>query len=207
MTKLCKKCGEVKEKSLDFFYAHPQAKDGFHSWCKVCHAKWRVENREKRIEQMKTWVASNLDYVKQEQAKHYQENRLHRIDGVKKRAALLADDPVEKAKKSAYGKKWRSENPHKNRKKEANRRAKKEQRTPIWFDEFDEFVMQQAAELATIREKVIGGKWHIDHVIPLYGKVVSGLHVAANFEVVPQKYNVRKSNKFNVEIGVTRFIG
>jgi hypothetical protein len=207
MTKTCKKCGEVKEKSLDFFYAHPQAKDGFHSWCKICHAKWREEYRDKRIAQMKAWVASNADYVKQQQSKHYQENKEHRIKSVRERSAKLAAYPIEIEKRKVRSKLWRDLNPDKNRKKEANRRAKKEQRTPIWFSDFDEFVIQQACQLAKIREKIVGGKWHVDHVIPLYGKSVSGFHVANNFEVVPQKYNVRKSNKFDVDVGVSRFIG
>ena len=205
--KHCKRCGEAKEKSLDFFYAHPQSKDGFHSWCKSCHKAWRDANREKRISQMKIWVAKNSDYVKEQQSKHYQENKEHRIEHARNRTKTLSNCPIEKAKKSAYGKKWRIENPDKNRKKEANRRAQKAQRTPIWFSQFDEFVIEQAAELAVMRESKLGGKWHIDHIIPLQAVAVSGLHVANNFEVVPQRYNATKSNRFDANIGAIRFIG
>lgn len=205
--KHCKKCGEAKEKSLDFFYAHPQSKDGFHSWCKSCHKEWRDENKAKRINQMKNWVAQNLNYVKEKQAKYYQDNKEHRKQTAKTRAQSLANCPIEKTKKSVYGKKWRTENADKNRKKEANRRAKKIERTPLWFAEFDEFVVQQAAELAVMRENDLGGKWHIDHIIPLQGINVSGLHVASNFQVVPQRYNAVKSNNFDAYVGEKRFIG
>ena len=156
---------------------------------------------------MKEWVAKNADYVKQQQAKHYQENKEHRIESTRNRTKALANCPIEKARKSAYNKKWRLENSDKHRRKEANRRAKKIERTPTWFSEFDEFVIQEAAELAVMREKKLGGKWHIDHIIPLQGSVISGLHVANNFEVVPQSYNSKKRNKFNVDNGASRFIG
>lgn len=205
--KNCKRCGDAKEKSLDFFYAHPQSKDGFHSWCKSCCKQWRDENREKRIAQMKDWVAKNSDYVKEQQSKHYQENKEHRIETTRKRAKMLANCPIEKARKSAYGKKWRVENPDKNRAKSNKRRATKEQRTPSWYNEFDDFVMQEAHNLALLRNKSTCFTWHVDHIIPLFGKVVSGLHVANNIDVVPQSYNNAKSNKFDVAVGAQTFIG
>lgn len=207
MIKTCKRCGVAKEMSSDFFYAHPQAKDGFHSWCKPCHKEWRDENKERRIAQMKAWAQRNEEYVKQQQKDYYEANKDHRKQYSLNRSKLLSKDPVELQKRSDYGKKWREENPNKNRAKSNKRRADKDQRVPCWYNEFDAFVMQEAHDLAAMRDKTFGMKWHVDHIIPLAGKMVSGLHVANNVDVVPQSYNIAKSNKFDIALGAQRFIG
>jgi hypothetical protein len=43
---------------------------------------------------------------------------------------------------------------------------------------------------------MFGFEWHVDHVIPLQGKKVSGFHVPSNIQVIPASENVRKNASF-----------
>lgn len=70
--------------------------------------------------------------------------------------------------------------------KYAKHRYKKMQRTPAWADE---------QKIKEIYANCPDG-YHIDHIIPLNGKLVSGLHVEYNLQYLPAIENMRKSNKF-----------
>lgn len=78
----------------------------------------------------------------------------------------------------------------------AKRRAAKLHRTPAWLTPDDHWMIEQAYELAAVRTKMFGFVWHVDHIIPLQGKLVSGLHAPNNLRVIPGAENIRKSNHF-----------
>jgi hypothetical protein len=79
-----------------------------------------------------------------------------------------------------------------------NKKAKtaKLKRTPKWLSKDDIWMMQEAYELAAKRSKLFGFTWEVDHIIPLQGRNVSGLHVPLNLQVIPRVVNRVKSNKF-----------
>lgn len=86
-------------------------------------------------------------------------------------------------------KKWRDKNPRHILAKLRERQLKIKQRLPVW------------ANLKEIEEFYINcpSGYHVDHIIPLQGKQVSGLHCRENLQYLSAIENIRKHNKFEME--------
>lgn len=80
----------------------------------------------------------------------------------------------------------------------AKRRAAKIQRTPKWLTEDDLWMIAEIYDLAERRSIVTRIAWHVDHIIPLQGKLVSGLHVPSNLQVIIGSENRRKHNSWSI---------
>ncbi len=48
--------------------------------------------------------------------------------------------------------------------------------------------------------ELTGQKYHVDHIIPLKGQGVCGLHVAENLCVMRADYNLRKNNRLDLHL-------
>lgn len=92
--------------------------------------------------------------------------------------------------------KYKKANKAKTNSSTVKRRVQKHLRIPKWLTDGDFWLIEQAYELAAIRTKMFGFAWHVDHILPLQGKLVSGLHVPTNLQVIPGVENVKKANKF-----------
>lgn len=93
-------------------------------------------------------------------------------------------------------KRFRRKNPERKNADTGSRRRRFREATPKWANMF---FIKEIYELAILRTKMTGLEWHVDHIIPLRGKLVCGLHVENNLAVVPAKDNLRKSNHFSIE--------
>jgi hypothetical protein len=72
-------------------------------------------------------------------------------------------------------------------------------RIPKWITPKDIKVMKKLYAQATRKTLATGVKYHVDHIIPLRGKLVSGLHVPSNLQVISAKENLVKNNTYICE--------
>lgn len=73
----------------------------------------------------------------------------------------------------------------------ARREAAKRAR-PQWVDRM---AIARIYREARQRDKETGIKWHVDHIVPLQGWSVCGLHVPWNLQILPASENCSKSNR------------
>jgi len=74
------------------------------------------------------------------------------------------------------------------------RRRRHRAATPPWANKF---FIKEIYELAQMRTSSTGIKWHVDHVIPLHGKRVCGLHIEDNLRVITAAQNLKKHNHYS----------
>ena len=90
---------------------------------------------------------------------------------------------------------YRKRNPHVFNAAGNRYRSKKLKACPLWAnqDAITE-IYRQAAEISL----QTGIPHDVDHEIPLQGKLVCGLHVENNLQIIPASENRQKSNKFAI---------
>lgn len=89
---------------------------------------------------------------------------------------------------------WRKNNRAAYLASKASRRAAEIQATPPWADH--QKILAVYREAARLQLET-GTPYHVDHILPLRGEMVCGLHVHFNLRPIPAEENIRKSNRFD----------
>ena len=97
---------------------------------------------------------------------------------------------------NAYNNAWQKANPEKHAAREAKRRAKKLSATPSWLTGPQRAQINRTYKLAHLMREITGKEYHVDHIAPLNGENICGLHVPWNLQVIQARDNLSKSNKF-----------
>jgi hypothetical protein len=177
LNKVCARCKVAKDTSE--FNKKSSAKDGLSHYCKPCNKEfssaWRKDNIEYARSKENEYSALNRE-KKRVQSKEWRTNNLQ-----KSREGSL---------------RWARENKGVKLAANAAREKHIKIRTPKWANIQ---AIKDIYELAVFVSEEMGEAYHVDHVIPLRGKLVSGLHIETNLQIIKAVDNLSKNNKFEIK--------
>jgi len=139
-------------------------------------SRWANANRTKCREASRRWRAANTDRAREASRRWYAANK------------DLARD---------IHRRWARANAGRCAAKTIARRAAKYCRTPQWLTSFDTEAIRSLYTEAARLTRATGVKHEVDHVIPLRGQTVSGLHVPQNLRIITKAQNAAKRNRFD----------
>lgn len=160
--------------------------------------QWYLENQDRHAENGRAWRQANPDKAQNLADRHRLAQRVAakkwRIENIERTAKRVAEwAAANKEQRRASAKKYRESNPGVSRAGCARYLARQKQAMPVWADPVEILAFYK---LAQEMQKLTGIPHHVDHVVPLRGKIVSGLHCPANLQVLTAADNCSKSNKF-----------
>ena len=178
-TKRCTKCGDTK--GVGEFSKHRSRKDGLQGFCKPCMKKYHALSPRYDVSVTeKTCSACGV-------TKDAYEFNKHRAN------PSGLQDKCRECSNKANAKHFK-DNPDMANARAARRRVAKIMRTAPWASKEALGAVYTEASRVT---KETGIPYHVDHVVPLQGVLVSGLHLPCNLQVLEGGENCGKGNKWN----------
>jgi hypothetical protein len=187
--KICKQC--LIEKDLESFRLNRKYRE---NKCKQCNNEARMEPKEKdrQAAYQKAYSKTNKETIAVKKAIYRKTNK--ETLAVKKVAYCKANKKAIAARTAA----WKKDNKAAVNAATVRRRSAKLNRTPKWTTKEDLETIKQIYIVANQFSKSFGTEYQVDHIIPLQGELVSGLHVPSNLQIITAKENQIKGNKYTV---------
>lgn len=188
-TKVCSRC--KTEKPVTQFNKESRSKDGFNVACKECLQEYYRNYYSKNKKKWKEYE-SRPEVVEQSSCR-----RKKRYEEKKEEILEKNSDYYFKNKKKirVVRRIWESLNKTKIKAWRGKRRKRAREATPSWLTLEDKQAIHDiyllCAEM-TVSENV---KYEVDHIVPLSGDTVCGLHVPWNLQILEQYANRSKGNK------------
>lgn len=187
----CRKCFETKPVSE--FYRHARNPDGIGYFCKACckiiNARWYLLNTEKAIAKSVRRGKEKPELVKAEHTRWRHTNKEH----CNENKNIWKKNNPEKCIKHAEARAIvRKKNRAKDNSLRAKYRAAQLLATPGWADSV---AILEKYEFAKLWSELRGIPYHVDHIVPMLSKIVCGLHVEHNLQVITAKENISKNNR------------
>lgn len=192
--KECTKCKKIKQ--FEFFGKQKRGKYGLRSKCKECTRVYYKEYCKKNsgllVERAKQWNDANPEKAAEHRKKYANKNP----EDITERKKQWRKANPERIKR--YWTNYVVKNPGIVNTIAAKRRAAKLQRTVVWANHQTIKGIYSDCEEINLAAKTAGctEKFVVDHIIPLQGKLVSGLHVESNLQIILASENSSKGNKF-----------
>jgi 5-methylcytosine-specific restriction endonuclease McrA len=189
-TNLPKTRAEAKAQGAKYYFTGEPCKHGHiaprktKGACLEClQAEW-VKANYTRAEYFRAY--NRKEGVKEKKHEWYQENREQVIQAAATRPQHI---------KREYQAAWKERNTVWVRADTKARRRKHRDATPPWLTRNQKSEIRQLYQIAITMTKTTGEQYVVDHIVPLRGNDVCGLHVPWNLRVITQEENLKKSNK------------
>ena len=163
---------------------------------KAKQREYYLKNKESLLEKNKAWALANAEQIRlvKQQWNAALPEKTKESYNEKARVRYHQKKQWNAERKKIY----RAANKHLTNSYASRRRASLLQRIPIWQTEFDALKIKCIYSIATMLSRVNNEPWTVDHIIPLQGKIVSGLHVPSNLQVMRARENEAKRNKYEI---------
>lgn len=180
------------------------------SKCLVCHAErmsaYRLANPEKTREVANRHLEKHPNYYAKKYAKNRAEMRRASEAWRKSNLRRVAENmrawrAANPERASMHLKTWRQKNPGKILAANRRRKLGQEKRTPAWADLV---AVQQMYIKARALSRRVGIKFHVDHIYPLHGELVCGLHTRENLRICTAAENAAKKNRMPIVVDPSR---